>query len=89
MHRLDESLSQLVTTGLKLLPLFAIAGGGFLLADVGAVPARNPDGESLPVMIASMVMITMWAYVGVENVTIPADDVIEAATRLARVLGRG
>jgi APA family basic amino acid/polyamine antiporter len=76
----------LVTTLLKLLPLFAVAGGGFLLADVTDVPATNPDNESLPTLIAGLVMITMWAYVGIENVTIPADDVIEPRKTIPRAL---
>ncbi|MEP6390510.1 MAG: amino acid permease [Halioglobus sp.] len=77
---------QLVTTLLKLLPLFAVAGGGFLLADVTDVPATNPDNESFPTLIAGLVMITMWAYVGIENVTIPADDVIEPRKTIPRAL---
>jgi APA family basic amino acid/polyamine antiporter len=80
---------QLVTTLLKLLPLFVVAGGGFLLADVAAVPASNPDGEPLPTLIAGLVMITMWAYVGIENVTIPADDVIEPRKTIPRALIAG
>ena len=75
-----------MTTLLKLLPLFAVAGGGFLLADVTDVPATNPDNESLPTLIAGLVMITMWAYVGIENVTIPADDVIEPRKTIPRAL---
>jgi len=77
---------QLVTTLLKLLPLFVVAAGGFALGDVVSIPATNPDGASMPAMIATLVMITMWAYVGIENVTIPADDVIEPRKTIPRAL---
>ena len=77
---------QLVTTLLKLLPLFVVAAGGFALGDVASIPATNPDGASMPAMIATLVMITMWAYVGIENVTIPADDVIEPRKTIPRAL---
>ena len=40
-------------------------------------------------MIATLVMITMWAYVGIENVTIPADDVIEPQRTIPRALIAG
>lgn len=80
---------QLVTTLLKLVPLFLVAGGGFVLGDVTAVPARNPDGQPLVLLIATMVMITMWAYVGIENVTIPAEDVVDPGTTIPRALVAG
>jgi APA family basic amino acid/polyamine antiporter len=77
---------QLVTTLLKLLPLFLVASGGFLVGDVTSIPASNPDDSSMLAMIATLVMITMWAYVGIENVTIPADDVIEPRRTIPRAL---
>ncbi|HKK46596.1 MAG TPA: amino acid permease [Balneolaceae bacterium] len=80
---------QLVTTLLKLLPLFLIAGGGLWLGNVTLIPATNPNHESFPVLIAGLIMLTMWAYVGVEGVTIPADDVIEPEKTIPRSLIAG
>jgi basic amino acid/polyamine antiporter, APA family len=80
----SAGIVQLVTTLLKLLPLFLIAGGGMLLGDVTSVPATNPNNESLFVLIAGMVTITMWAFVGVEAATIPADDVIDPTKTIPR-----
>jgi APA family basic amino acid/polyamine antiporter len=77
---------QLVTTLLKLLPLFLISGGGLLLGDVTSIPANNPDNESLPVLIAGLVLLAMWSFVGIENVTISADDVIEPEKTIPRAL---
>ena len=80
---------QLVTTLLKLLPLFLIAGSGLLLGDVTAIPASNPHNEPFPLLIAGLIMLTMWAYVGVEGVTVPADDVIEPEKTIPRALIAG
>lgn len=80
---------QLVTTLLKLLPLFLIAGTGLLVGDVTAVPAANPHDQSIPVLIASLVILTMWAYVGVECVTVPADDVVNPEKTIPRALVAG
>lgn len=80
---------QLVTTLLKLLPLFLIAGGGLLLGDLTSIPATNPEDESIPFLVARLVILTMWAYVGVECVTVPADDVVEPEKTIPRVLVAG
>jgi basic amino acid/polyamine antiporter, APA family len=85
----SAGIFQLVTTLLKLLPLFLIAGGGFVLGDVSEVPAINPEDEPLPLLIAGLVMTTMWAYVGMENATIPADDVIDPSRTIPRALIAG
>ena len=85
----SASIFQLITTLLKLAPLFLIAGSGLLLGDVSDVPASNPDDEPFPILIASMVMLIMWAFVGVEGVTIPADDVIEPERTIPRALIAG
>ena len=82
----DVGVVQLATTIVKLLPLLLVALGGFLIGDITAVEARNPEQLSMPAMIATLVMITMWAYVGIENVTIPADDVIEPRKTIPRAL---
>ncbi len=85
----SASIFQLITTLLKLAPLFLIAGSGLLLGDVTEIPASNPEDEPFPILIASMVMLIMWAFVGVEGVTIPADDVIEPERTIPRALIAG
>jgi len=85
----SAGIVQLITTLLKLLPLFAIAGGGLMLGDVTSIPATNPTGEPFPILIAGLIMLTMWAYVGVEGVTVPADDIIEPEKTIPRVLMAG
>ncbi len=82
----SAGIFQLITTILKLLPLFLIAGGGVLLGDVSDIPATNPHNESLPMLISGLVILTMWAFVGVENVTIAADEVIDPEKNIPRAL---
>ncbi len=77
---------QLTTTILKLLPLILIASAGLLLGDTNSIPATNPNNESLPLLLAGVTMLTMWAYVGVESATIPADDVINPSKTIPRAL---
>ena len=77
---------QLVTTLLKLLPLFIVAVGGIYLGDFESVPSKNPDEQSVIFLIASMVMITMWAYTGIENGSVPADDVIDPGRTIPKAL---
>ncbi len=77
---------QLITTLLKLLPLFLIAGAGFLLGDVSDIPATNPNNEPFPLLIAGLVMLTMWAYIGMEVVTVPTEDMVEPEKTIPRAL---
>lgn len=80
---------QVATTLLKLLPLLFIAIGGLALGDVAAVPAANPDNQPFPLLVAGMIMLTMWSYTGVEYVTVPAEDVIEPGRTIPRALIAG
>ena len=82
----SAGIFQLITTVLKLLPLFIITGGGVLLGDVEAIPATNPHNESPLILISGLVILTMWAFVGVENVTIAADEVIDPEKTIPRAL---
>jgi len=85
----SAGIFQLITTVLKLLPLFLIAGGGVLMGDVSTIPATNPHNESPVLLISGLVILTMWAFVGVENVTIAADEVIDPAKTIPRALTAG
>ena len=80
---------QLATTLLKLLPLFAIAAAGLFMGDVTTIPATNPDDEPLPLLVAGVAMLTMWAYVGMEAATIPAEDVVAPERTIPRALVAG
>ena len=80
------STFQLLTSLLKLLPLFLVAVIGLYFGDpvnVKPEPALHTPTFS---SIAEMVMIIMWAYIGVECVTIPSDDMIEPEKNIPRAL---
>lgn len=85
----NAGILQLISTLIKILPLFLIAGGGLFIGDVTNIPANNPDNQPLPMLIATLMLITMWAYVGYENVSIAADDVIEPEKNIPRALVSG
>ena len=80
---------QLITSLLKLLPLFVIAAGGLIFGDSSNAIIDNSKQETSVFLIAEMVMITMWAYVGIEAVTLPSDDVIEPEKNIPRALIAG
>ena len=80
---------QFITTLLKLVPLFVIAVAGFAVGDVTTVPSGNPGNQSFPLMMTGLVMLTMWAYIGVEAATIPADDVVDPQRTIPRALTTG
>ncbi len=83
------STFQLVTSLLKLLPLFIVAIGGLYLGDFANTVSEEGQNEPTLFLIAEMVMITMWAYVGIEAVTLPCDDVISPEKNIPRALIAG
>lgn len=80
---------QLITTVLKLLPLIIIAFAGLAVGNSGNIHATNPNNESMPILLAGVAMLTMWAYTGVESATVPADDVINPSKTIPRALITG
>lgn len=70
---------QLATTLLKLAPLVAIGTLGFLWFEPGHLVPFNasplPDGAALNATIA----LTLWAFLGLESATVPADHVRDAS----------
>ena len=85
------STFQLVTSLLKLLPLFIISIGALFLGDpantvIVSTVTDNAQQRSTISLISEMVMITMWAYVGIEAVTLPADNVVCPEKNIPRAL---
>ena len=77
---------QLVTTVLKLLPLVAVIGLAFwaLGREGGSVltPFRPADINTGGVIAASA--LTLWAMLGLESATVPADKVVDPARTIPR-----
>jgi APA family basic amino acid/polyamine antiporter len=85
------STFQLVTSLLKLLPLFIISVGALFLGDpanaiIDSTLSDNADQPSTLFLISEMVMITMWAYIGIEAVTLPSDNIICPEKNIPRAL---
>lgn len=66
---------QLVTTILKLCPLVLIAVLGVFYMDWQYFIPFNRSGESTFSAITSTATLTLWAYLGMESATIPANNV--------------
>jgi APA family basic amino acid/polyamine antiporter len=80
---------QLVTTILKLAPLVAIATIGLLFLNPDHFRPFNQTGGSVISAISGTVALTLWAFLGLESATIPADDVRDPHRTIPRatVLG--
>jgi APA family basic amino acid/polyamine antiporter len=75
---------QMITTGLKILPLVAIALFGLAHFDAAnfepaAEIASHPVGST-----TAAVTLTLWAFLGLESATIPAEDVREPRRTIPR-----
>jgi APA family basic amino acid/polyamine antiporter len=75
---------QLVTTVLKLVPLLAIATLGLLFFHVGHFRPLNLSGGSYGSAITATISLTLWAFLGLESATIPADDVDDPGRTIPR-----
>lgn len=77
-------LVQLVTTVLKILPLFAIAAFGLFYLDTSNFVPLNPSGQSAFSAVTATVALTLWAFLGLESGTTPAEHVIEPERTIPR-----
>jgi APA family basic amino acid/polyamine antiporter len=75
---------QVVTTGLKLLPLVAIIVFGLVLFDPSNLGPFNTSGESPLAAVGATAALTLWAFLGLESATVPADDVTDPARTIPR-----
>jgi len=75
---------QLATTILKLLPLLAIGTVGLLYMDPEHFRPFNPSGETPFNALTATATLTLWAFLGLESATIPADSVRDPARTIPR-----
>lgn len=71
----QAGIFQLVTTILKLLPLFLIATFGLMFIHPHNLTDFNISGHSNFTALTSAATLTLWSFIGLESATIPADDV--------------
>lgn len=74
---------QLVTTILKLTPLLALAFFGALHFDPGVMAAATTDATPLAA-VNTCAALTLWAFLGLESATIPADHVRDPEKTIPR-----
>lgn len=85
----EAALLQLVTTALKILPLVALATLGLLALEPANLRPFNVSGGSGLSAVTATAALTLWGLLGLESVTIPADQVErpERTIPIATVLG--
>lgn len=66
---------QLITTVLKLIPLVLIATVGLLFIHPHYLADFNVSGKSNFTAFSGAATLTLWAFIGLESATVPADDV--------------
>ncbi|HEX2842712.1 amino acid permease [Hyphomicrobium sp.] len=78
-----------ITTYSKLVPFAAIALVGLLYVNPAHFTEFNPSGQSLIAASAALAPLTMFAFLGLESATVPADDVENAkhVIPLSTILG--
>jgi len=66
---------QLITTGIKILPLLLLGTLGYLYFDKTHFEPMNLSGESTFDAITATAALALWAFLGLESATIPSDKV--------------
>lgn len=66
---------QVATTALKLLPLGAIGLIGLLHFDASAFAIPQSSARELAVAVPAVATLTLWAFLGLESATVPADSI--------------
>ncbi|UCC72824.1 MAG: amino acid permease [Gemmatimonadota bacterium] len=75
---------QLATTVLKLLPLVAVGTLGLLYFDAGNLRPFNVSGEPTFAALTATATLTLWAFLGLESATVPANDVRDPERTIPR-----
>jgi len=68
-------IMQLVTTILKLLPLVLVGLGGLFFINPHLYSAFNVTHETHLFAFSSAATLTLWAFIGLESATVPAESV--------------
>lgn len=79
---------QIVTTALKMVPLVLVGFGGLFFFNPAAFTLPVSD-TPLGAHITASVTLTLWAFLGLESATIPADSVRDPARTIPRATVTG
>lgn len=77
-------ITQLVTTVLKITPLIAVTFFGLWQLQAEHFQPFNLSEESTFGAITATAALTLWAFLGLESATVPADDVQDANKTIPR-----
>ena len=80
----SAGIAQLITTILKLLPLIAIVVLGARAMNFTAFHPFNPSPDSLLQVTTMSAALALWALLGFESATIPAEHVADARRTVPR-----
>lgn len=75
---------QVVSTVLKVIPLAAVALFGLLYFNPNHLIPSNISGQSDLSAVTATVALTLWAFLGLESATIPADHIKDPARTIPR-----
>lgn len=80
---------QVLVTTLKLMPLLLFGLVALWFVDAGNYVPFNPSGKTLPQVAQVTVILTMWAFAGLEVATVPAGAIRDPVRTIPRatVLG--
>ncbi len=75
---------QVVTTALKVLPLLVLGTFGLLHFDPSHFRPFNVSGDSAFPAVTATAALTLWAFLGFESATVPADEVRDPERTIPR-----
>ena len=75
---------QVLTVIIKISPLIAVALVGWYFVDFNNYVPFNPNHETPLEAINAAAVITMWAFIGLESATIPAESVENPGKTISR-----
>jgi APA family basic amino acid/polyamine antiporter len=75
---------QAVTTVAKLIPLVGLAVAAPFFIDGADFTPFNPSGQSTFGAVTAAAALTLWAFIGIESATVPAEDVADPERTIPR-----
>lgn len=75
---------QLITTILKVAPLVAVGTLGLLYFDPANFRPFNASGQGAVPAVSAAATLTLWAFLGFESATVPAEEVVDPERTIPR-----
>lgn len=82
----EAGVTQLVMTLLKIVPILLVIGLGFFTGSPANLPEVNPSGAALLPTLAACVMLTTWAFSGLEAGCMAAGQVKDPERTIPRAV---